>query len=91
MNKKDKLKAEDLRKLLSEVRIKILSILYQEDTCVCKIVEKTKLKNNLVSHHLKVLTDMGYIEGKKKGLHITYSLKPSKRVLVKKILSLVKI
>jgi ArsR family transcriptional regulator len=91
MNKKDKLKAEDLKKLLAKVRIEILSILYQEDTCVCKIVEKTKLKNNLVSHHLKVLIDMGYIEGKKNGLHVIYNLKPSKKVLVKKILSLVEI
>lgn len=91
MRRKDKLKAEDLRKLLSEVRIKILNILYQEDTCVCKIVEATKLKNNLVSHHLKVLVDMGYIEAKRSGLHVIYNLKPSKKVLVKKILSLVEI
>jgi DNA-binding transcriptional ArsR family regulator len=91
MNKKDKLKAEDLKKLLAKVRIEILSILYQEDTCVCKIVEKTKLKNNLVSNHLKFLIDMLYIEGKKNGLHVIYNLKPSKKVLVKKILSLVEI
>ena len=91
MNKKESLKAENLKKLLAKVRIKILSILYEEDTCACKIVEKTRLKNNLVSHHLKVLTDMGYIEGKKNGTHVMYNLKPSKRILVKKILDLVEI
>jgi ArsR family transcriptional regulator len=91
MNKKETLKAENLKKLLAEVRIKILDILYKEDTCVCKIVEETRLKNNLVSHHLKVLTDMGYIEGKKNGTHVMYNLKPSKKFLVGKILDLVEI
>lgn len=91
IRKKETLKAENLKKLLAKVRIKILDILYQEDTCACQIVEKTKLKNNLVSHHLKVLSDMGYIEGKKNGTHVMYNLKPSKRILIKKVLDLVEI
>ena len=91
MNKKETLKAENLKKLLAKVRIKILHILYEEDTCACQIVKKTELKNNLVSHLLKVLADMGYIEGKKDGTHVMYNLKPSKRVLVERILDLVEI
>lgn len=91
MNKKETLKAGNLKKLLAEVRIKILRILYKEDTCACKIVKKTRLKNNLVSHHLKVLADMGYIEGKKNGTHVMYKLKPSKRILIKRVLDLVEI
>jgi hypothetical protein len=34
---------------------------------------------------------MGYIEGKKNGTHVMYNLKPSKKVLVGKILDLVEI
>jgi len=90
-NKKETLKAETLKKLLVKVRIKILAMLYKQDTCACKIVEETKLKNNLISHHLKVLSNMGYIEGRRNGTHIMYNLKPSKKILIKKILDLVEI
>lgn len=88
---KESLKAETLKKLLVKVRIEILTLLYQKDACACEIVKETTLKNNLISHHLKTLTDMGYIEGNKNGKHVMYNLKPSKRSTVKKIFDLIEI
>jgi len=39
-------------------------LLYKkEDTCVCQMVKKLQLKNNLVSHHLKTLQDLLLILG----------------------------
>ncbi|MCA9380517.1 ArsR family transcriptional regulator, partial [Candidatus Dojkabacteria bacterium] len=42
-----------INSLLVPNRLKILKILQKDSTCVCEIVEKLKLKHNLVSHHLK--------------------------------------
>lgn len=89
MNYNENIKPESLKKLLAKVRIKILYMLYQKDTCACEIVKQTKLQNNLISHHLKVLSDMGYIEGKRNGKHIMYNLKPSKRPIVKEVFNLI--
>ncbi|MCK9416197.1 MAG: helix-turn-helix domain-containing protein [Candidatus Dojkabacteria bacterium] len=89
MNSSRKIKPDVLSKLLENARIKILSMLYQKDTCACEIVNKTKLKNNLISHHLKVLTDMGYIEAKRNGKHMMYNLRPCKRDIVREIFELI--
>lgn len=90
-NKKLALKPQILRKLLAKVRIKILAILYNKNTCACEIVKEINLKNNLISHHLKVLSDMGYIEGERNGTHIIYKLNESKKPTVEQILKLVEI
>lgn len=80
---------KNLRKLTAPNRIKILELLYKQDTCVCKMVEKLELKHNLISHHLKILIDMGYLENRRNGQHIMYSLIESKRSFVNKLLALV--
>jgi DNA-binding transcriptional ArsR family regulator len=82
MNNITKDKIEELRKLLVASRIKILGILYSKDTCVCQMVEKLEMKHNLISHHLKTLTDMGYLESTRNGQHIMYKLVKSKKPLV---------
>ena len=74
MNGTVKKKIEDLQKLLVLNRIKILDLLYKEDTCVCQMVEKLDMKHNLISHHLKTLLDMGYLKSNRKGQHIMYNL-----------------
>ncbi len=72
-------KIKDFQKLLVINRIEILHILYEADTCVCQLVKQLNLKHNLISHHLKTLQDMGYIQSKRYGQHIVYNLKESKR------------
>jgi ArsR family transcriptional regulator len=86
---KDTIKAKNLKKLLDKVRIQILILLYEKDTCACEIVDNTGLENNLVSYHLKTLSDMGYIKAKRNGVHMIYTLKDSKRSIIKKILDLI--
>lgn len=84
-----KQKIEDLQKLLVLNRINILEILYKEDTCVCTMVERLNLKHNLISHHLKTLVDLGYIDNTRNGQHIIYSLLASKRKTINELLDLV--
>jgi ArsR family transcriptional regulator len=72
-------KFEELKTLVSLNRLQILDLLRQGETCVCEIVSATGLKHNLVSHHLKVLSDLNYVASQKEGLHNLYHLKPDKK------------
>ncbi|MBN1617723.1 helix-turn-helix transcriptional regulator [Candidatus Dojkabacteria bacterium] len=80
---------KNLQKLLVTNRIKILSLLAQKDTCVCQIVKQLKLKHNLISHHLKTLVDMKYIESKRNGQHIIYRLVNSQKKGILSLLSFI--
>lgn len=82
-------KIEDLKKVLVLNRIEILKLLLEEETCVCQMVNVLKLKHNLISHHLKVLSDMGFIISRRKGQHITYRVVEKKRNLILEIMKLI--
>jgi ArsR family transcriptional regulator len=89
MNGVAKKRIEDLQKLLVLNRIKILDLLYKEDTCVCQMVEKLDMKHNLISHHLKTLLDMSYIKSCRNGQHIIYNLIEEKKEIIGELLTLV--
>ncbi len=89
MNGTVKKKIEDLQKLLVLNRIKILDLLYIEDTCVCQMVEKLGMKHNLISHHLKTLLDMGYLRSNRNGQHIMYNLVEEKKEIIGELLTLI--
>lgn len=65
---------ELLKAIAEENRLRILCILKRGEQCVCKIVENLELSQSLVSHHLKVLKDIGLIKDDKRGLWVHYSL-----------------
>jgi len=53
--------ANILKMLCEEHRMKILCFLMQRERCVCEIADALRLPQNLVSHHLKVLREMGIV------------------------------
>lgn len=55
-------------------RLKILCLLSSGTKCVCEIEEQLLLKQNLVSHHLKVLKDAELVVFTKQGQWRYYSL-----------------
>jgi len=57
-----------------ESRIKILYFLRDGEKCVCEIWKKLELPQNLASHHLKVLKDLGLLDSKKDGLRVYYKI-----------------
>ena len=60
-------------KLINEPnRIKILCLLKQRELCVCEIFEALNLPQNLVSHHLKELSNLGIINFRKLGTKVIY-------------------
>lgn len=68
----------EILKIISEPnRLKILCLLKSSSKCVCEIHEMLNLKQNLVSHHLKVLKEANFIDYEKKGQWKHYSLNKS--------------
>jgi ArsR family transcriptional regulator, arsenate/arsenite/antimonite-responsive transcriptional repressor len=64
-----------LLKLMSEPnRLKIFALLAGGERCVCEIEESVKLPQNLVSHHLGVLRDAGYIRARREGRWVYYAV-----------------
>jgi len=69
-----------LLKLMSEPnRLKIFSFLAGGERCVCDVEAFVKLPQNLVSHHLGVLRDAGFIRARRDGRWVHYSV--NKKVL----------
>ncbi len=65
----------DFLKIISdENRLRILCILKTGPKCVCDIWENLELSQNLVSHHLKTLKDLGLLKARKQGLKTFYSI-----------------
>jgi len=54
-------------------RLAILTFLKDEEKCACEIHPKLGLPQNLSSHHLKVLKDMGLLKSRREGTKIIYS------------------
>ncbi len=59
------------------IRVKILRILAQRNTCICgEIVDELPVAQSTVSQHLKVLKEAGLIQGEVEGVSVCYCLHP---------------
>jgi ArsR family transcriptional regulator, arsenate/arsenite/antimonite-responsive transcriptional repressor len=66
---------QSLLKLMSEPnRLRIFALLASGERCVCEIEEGMQLPQNLVSHHLGVLRDAGFIRARRDGRWVHYSI-----------------
>jgi len=62
-----------LKTLAEPKRLAILAFLKKGERCACEIHPKLKLPQNLSSHHLKVLKDLGLLNSRREGNKIIYS------------------
>ena len=68
---------ESFKALGDDTRLRIVLLLASGTKCVCEIFGQLKLPQNLVSHHLGILREIGIINSKKKGKWVYYSLNTS--------------
>ena len=62
-------------------RLRILSLLAsaaEGEVCVCDLVDPIGRSQPTVSHHLKVLSEAGLIEGDKRGRWVWYRVVPTR-------------
>ena len=57
-----------------ETRLKIMTLLWFEDLCMCEIVDGLSGASSTISHHLKIMEKGKLIQSKKEGKFTVYSL-----------------
>ena len=71
--------ARRLKALADPVRLRLVSIVAAsqgQEACVCDLVEPVGLSQPTVSHHLKILTEAGFLSRSKRGTWAYYRLVP---------------
>jgi ArsR family transcriptional regulator len=71
--------AHQLAAVADPVRLQVLSIIANApggEVCACDFVGPIEKSQPTISHHLKVLTEAGLIEGDKRGRWVWYRLAP---------------
>ncbi|MFD4421895.1 ArsR/SmtB family transcription factor [Agromyces sp. NPDC058484] len=71
--------ARRLRALADPVRLRLVSIVAAsegQEACVCDLIEPIGLSQPTVSHHLKILTEAGFLSRSKRGTWAYYRLVP---------------
>ena len=69
-----------LKALADPVRLRLLSIVMSyagAEACVCDLNEAVDLSQPTVSHHLKVLHDVGLLDREKRGVWVYYKARPA--------------
>ena len=71
--------ARALKALADPARLRLISMIAAHEdaeSCVCDLTEPLGLSQPTVSHHLKVLTDAGFLTRSKRGTWAYYRLAP---------------
>ncbi|WP_076673202.1 MULTISPECIES: helix-turn-helix transcriptional regulator [unclassified Microbacterium] len=71
--------ARRVKALSDPTRLRLLSIVAtaaEQEACVCDLTEPVGLSQPTVSHHLKVLTEAGFLTRSKRGTWAYYRLVP---------------
>lgn len=66
-----------LKAVAHETRLKILLLLSEREMCVCELTVALEGTQPTVSHHLKILDNVGLIKTRKEGKWVFYSIADS--------------
>ncbi len=81
--------ARSLKAIADPARLRLVSLIAAsegQEACVCDLTELLDLGQPTVSHHLKVLTDAGYLTRSKRGTWAYYALVPGSLDAVARLL-----
>ncbi len=70
--------ADVFKALADPTRMKIIHLLKFGELCVCEIISALDKTQPTVSHHLNILKKAGFLNWRKEGVWIHYSLKDPK-------------
>ncbi len=56
-------------------RVKIMHMLSKKETCACNILEYLGITQPTLSYHMKLLTQAGFVQARRKGKWTYYSLR----------------
>lgn len=68
-----------LKALADPVRLRLMSMVLAhegQEACVCDLNDAVDLSQPTVSHHLKVLHDVGLLDREKRGVWVYYRARP---------------
>jgi ArsR family transcriptional regulator len=68
-----------LKALADPVRLRLMSLVLSHEggeACVCDLNDAFELSQPTISHHLKVLHDVGLMDRDKRGVWVYYQAKP---------------
>ena len=80
--------ADKLKTLADSTRLAVLELLWSGPKHVGEMNAVLGLEQSLLSHHLKVLRDKGFVEAKRDGKAVQYYLAPTVRTNFGKALDL---
>jgi ArsR family transcriptional regulator len=69
-----------LKALADPVRLRLLSLVASHrdgEACVCDLQEAFDLSQPTISHHLKVLHEVGLLDRSKRGVWVYYQVRPA--------------
>ncbi|NKY37965.1 metalloregulator ArsR/SmtB family transcription factor [Cellulomonas septica] len=81
--------ARSLKALADPLRLRALSLISASPTgeaCVCDISELTDVSQPTVSHHLKVLKEVGLLTSERRGTWVYYRIAPAHRGALRSLL-----
>jgi ArsR family transcriptional regulator len=78
--------ARAFKALGEPTRLRILGYLKAGESCACEVQEALDVPANLLSHHLKVLREAGFVIGTRRGRWIDYRLEPTTLALLASVL-----
>jgi len=76
--------------LSDETRLRILCLLLDEELCVCDIMEVLQLPQSTVSRHLAYLKNSGWVDDRRCGVWMYYSIVDNRNNLQKSLLESLK-
>jgi len=76
-----------LRALSDDNRLRILTRLQRGEQCVCKLVDALDCAQPLLSHHLRVLKDVGLVVDRREGRWTYYAIKRETLETIERFLS----
>lgn len=66
--------AKVFKALCDPNRLMILDKLQDGEKCACKLLEELDIVQSTLSHHMKILCEAGFVDGRKEGKWMHYSM-----------------